>query len=105
MMMMLLTERCNQQLSKVQLAKDSYIRLSAEYEGGGCGCSVAVQMKVDERALEDECSVANGISFLMDKHSQAVLGDSVFELDFKDHLGYLLKTPNETLAYGIRLEQ
>lgn len=104
-MKMVLTDTCFEQLSKMHIPDPKCVRLSAEYEGGGCGCTLAVQMRLDERTADDVYTATKGIPFIIDKTSQMLLGDEGFELDFRNISGYVLKTPNETLAYGIQFER
>ncbi|WP_383757798.1 hypothetical protein, partial [Streptomyces sp. NPDC057689] len=60
-----------------------------------------IRMKLDLRNQGDLFVISDHISLLMDKASYRILGSNEFTLDYKDDLAFILKTKNETLAYGI----
>lgn len=104
-MEVVLTESSRDRLTKVALPPDKDIRISAAYEGGNCGCTVEVELRVDEIAQGDARTVADGISFIVDGPSRTLLSSDAFTLDYRESYGYVLLTRQETLAYGLKLAE
>lgn len=97
-----INEVCLQQLLIARPTADKCLRISAEHEGGGCGCMISVGLRWDERRLDDVYAVADSLCVVLDQPTRMLLDATWYDLDFRANLGYILKSSQETVAYGIR---
>lgn len=92
-------------LLRAEIQHPQVIRVSAEYEGGGCGCVLDVTLRVDTGQDDDiVLSTIDNVPIVTDPTSEMLMDADTVNLDFIEGLGYVLRSPNETIAYGIKLD-
>lgn len=64
---------------------------------------IAVLLRWDEGTQDDLCAETDGLCFVMDDTTRQLLDEPLYHLDYRRDLGYVVRSHQETVAYGVPL--
>jgi Fe-S cluster assembly iron-binding protein IscA len=98
-MQMIVTEKAETAMKQLVNEEPIVIRLRTEYNGG-CSVYVIVDLICDDLLESDVVYNNNGIVILLSEYGKEYLGEKV-TIDYG--IGFTVRTPNETIVYGLSI--
>ncbi|GGE68310.1 iron-sulfur cluster biosynthesis family protein [Priestia taiwanensis] len=98
-MQLFVTEKAEVAIKKLFPEESTVIRVRTEYNGG-CSVYVIVDLVRDELVESDVVYDKDGIVVLVSDYGKEYLGEKV-TIDYG--VGFSVRTPNETIVYGLSI--
>ncbi|MEJ8546063.1 iron-sulfur cluster biosynthesis family protein [Brevibacillus borstelensis] len=71
---------------------------------GGCGMTVEYGLFWDDKSPNDQMTEVEGVTFLLDPETAEYIGSSSLVVDYREQQGFRLVTPEQIVAYGLRVK-
>jgi Fe-S cluster assembly iron-binding protein IscA len=98
-MNMIVTEKAEAAIKQLFSEESVVIRVRTEYNGG-CSVYVIVDLMRDELVESDVVYDKSGIVILLSEYGKEYLGEKI-TIDYG--VGFTVRTPNETIVYGLSI--